>query len=102
MAKNSAKTNILEFLQNNRQWFHNGELQKMHFANRNGSSATGDTIKRRLQNLAEEGSIFVDLRNGEAWYSAEYKPKKQYVKVGENDRGEAVMAWQIVPTQPTV
>lgn len=72
--KKSAKDNILFFLQNTPGWHHNGSLQRMEFKNRNGTFATGDTIKRRLQNLAEEGKIFVEHRP-DAYYSAEYKPK---------------------------
>lgn len=77
--KFSAKNNILAFLQSNRGAFHNGDLQKHDFKNRNGSLATGDTIKRRLQNLAEEGYIHVEYRSGEAWYSADPIKIQEYV-----------------------
>ena len=96
--KRSAKENILAFLQQNQNWFHNGDLQRMDFYNRNGSRATGDTIKRRLQNLAEEGKIFVELRKGEAWYSAEYKPKMvQNVTYKFDNEGRRVAVIDLIP-----
>ena len=75
MRKISAKQNILEFLQSNQGIYHGGDLQRRDFKNKNGSNATGDTIKRRLNELVKEGKIFVDYKNGEAHFSAEYSPK---------------------------
>lgn len=65
----------------------------MDFKNRNGSNATGDTIKRRLQELAEEKKIYVNRKNGEAWYSAEYvppAPKYEY-REKQNENGDWVV-----------
>lgn len=89
--KPSAKQNILTFLQSNKGVFHNGELQRMVFKNKNGSQATGDTIKRRLQNLAEENKIHVSYRGGEAHYSANYiepvkKPEYRIVDLPDGSR----------------
>lgn len=86
--KQSAKQNMLFWLQNNTGWHHGGELQRKEIHNRNGSNATGDTLKRRLNELVKEGKAFVEYRKGEAWFSAEYKPKmKQTVHFIEEPDG---------------
>lgn len=96
MKKLSAKENILLWLQNNPGWHHNGDLQRLEFKNKNGTNATGDTIKRRLQNLAEEGKIFVEHRP-DAFYGAEYKPKLKQVVHFEEKEGVRVAVVELVP-----
>lgn len=96
MKKHSAKENLLFFLQNNQGWFHNGDLQKKEIKNRNGTSATGNTIKRRLQELVTEGKIHVDYRKGGAWYSTEYRPQtKQVVSFEERDGVKVAIVRQV-------
>lgn len=67
----SVKEQILFFLQNNSGIFHGGDLQRMLFETRNKGNATGDSIKRRLNELVDEGKAFVSY-NGkhEALFSA--------------------------------
>ncbi len=95
--KKSAKENILSFLQQNQNWFHNGELQRMDFYNRNGSNASGDTIKRRCNDLVKEGKAFVDYKHGEAYFSAEYRPKLKQIVTFEEKEGVRVAIIKQVP-----
>ena len=88
--KLSAKNHILAFLQGNpSSVYHGGQLQRMEFKNRNGSNATGDTLKRRLNELVVEEKIHVNYKNGQAYFSA--KPiilKRQVVKELPNGKVE--------------
>ena len=87
----SAKNHILAFLQGNPgSVYHGGQLQRMEFKNRNGSNATGDTIKRRLNDLVVEKKIHVDYKGGQAYFSAEPipAPKRQVVKELPNGKVE--------------
>ena len=87
--KQSAKQNILTFLRSDFGVYHGAQLQRQEFKNRNGSNATGDTIKRRLNQLVEEEKIHVNYKNGQAYFSA--KPiilKRQVVKELPNGKVE--------------
>ena len=88
--KTSAKNHILAFLQGNPgSVYHGGQLQRMEFKNRNGSNATGDTIKRRLNQLVKEEKIHVNYKNGQAYFSAQpIILKRQVVKELPNGKVE--------------
>lgn len=46
-----------------------GELQRREWRNANGTIATPRSIVRRLQELAEEGTLIVETRKNHAYYS---------------------------------
>ena len=74
--KKSVTIQLLEFLQQNPGFHHNGFLQTLDcWRNKNGSRPTPRSLVRRLQELVEEGKAFVEYRGGQAYFSAEYKPK---------------------------
>lgn len=87
--KKSVKENILKFLQSNSGIFHGAALQRMEFKTRNNGLATGDNIKRRLNELVREGKIHVDYEKGNAIFSAGPipPPKKQVVSFIETPDG---------------
>lgn len=87
----SVREQLFDFLQQNRGDFNSGELQRMEFKGRRGT-ATGKTISRRLQELAEDGKIHVEERRGSAWYSADFKPKPLEVRIKIVD-GRAVATY---------
>ena len=97
MKKNSAKDNILFWLQNNPGNHHGAAMQRMDFKNRNGSNASGDTIKRRCNDLVKEGKAFVDYKHGEAYFSAEYRPKLKQIVTFEEKEGVRVAIIKQVP-----
>lgn len=77
--KKSVSTQLLEFLQNNRGRFASGSLQRMEWINKDGTLAIPRTVVRRLQELAQDGLIYVEEVNGHAHYSADplkEKPKR--------------------------
>ena len=69
--KKSVSTQLKEFLGKNAGEYASGELQRMEWKNRDGTTATPRTIVRRLQELAQNGEIYVKEINGHAHYSAE-------------------------------
>jgi len=77
MATKTVKDQLLAFLQANQSTYHSGDLQRMFFKTRRGGYATGDNIKRRLNELAEEGAILVSYNDRhEALFSAKKQPLK--------------------------
>ncbi len=84
--KKTVKQQILDFLQLNDEVWHGGAIQRMDFTTRTGGNATGDNIKRRLNELVLEGKAFVSYNDKhEALFSANYaaKPKTQTVNLVE-------------------
>lgn len=77
MKHKSVKEKILSHLQEVKAPIHGGELQRMYFKTRNGGNATGDCIKRRCNELVEEGLAHVSYHGGEARFSADAPPPKQ-------------------------
>lgn len=59
MKNESVKEQIFSFLNRNPSVFHGGALQRMDFKTRRDGLATGDSIKRRLNELVEEKRISV-------------------------------------------
>ena len=55
----TVKEQLFSYLQNNPSIWHGGQLQRMDFKTRRGGNATGDSIKRRLNELVAEGRISV-------------------------------------------
>ena len=95
----SISSQLVKFLQQNRGWFASGDLQRMKWFNKSGSLATPRSIVRRLEECAAEGKIFVEMRNGHAFYSAEYKPlTKQTIEYLQN--GEVRVSY--VPVDKTI
>lgn len=89
--KLSVSQQLKNFLRTNRGVFNSGELQRMEFLNKDGTRATGKSISRRLQELAENGEINVNHRNGSAEYSADPifvppKPLRFYTDPVTNER----------------
>lgn len=69
--KKSVEQQILEWLQNNPGVHHGGMIQRLYFTTKTGGTSTGDTIKRRLNDLVEEGKAFVSYNEKhEAMFSA--------------------------------
>jgi len=88
MVRKSVSVQLKDFLSTNRGIYNSGELQKMVWVNRDGTHATGKTVSRRLQELAESKEINVDHSKGSAEYSADPiivppKPMKFVVIDGE-------------------
>ena len=76
LVMKSVKEQLFSFLQNNPSVWHGGALQRMDFKTRRGGLATGDSIKRRLNELVEEGKISVSANErNEAMFSI--KPEHQ-------------------------
>lgn len=69
--KKSVSTQLKEYLQKNPGIYNSGELQRMIWFNRDGTTATGKSVSRRLQELAETDEINVDHSKGSAEYSAQ-------------------------------
>src|SRR3990167_8724103 len=74
----SVKEQLFSFLQSNPSVWHGGQLQRMDFKTRRGGLATGDSIKRRLNELAAEGRISVSPNErNEAMFSIKEEFKKK-------------------------
>lgn len=54
-----------------------GELQRMEWKNDDGTLATPRSVVRRLEELAETDELFVEIKDGHAWYSYGTPPKPQ-------------------------
>lgn len=87
----TVKEQILSFLQKNPSVYHGGQLQRMDFTTRGRGLATGDSIKRRLNELVDEGKVFVTYNHqNQAMFSANpasvppKKPKLKAILVGGN------------------
>ncbi len=96
----SVETQILEWLQSNSGVHHGGDIQRLLFKTRNGGNSTGDTIKRRLNDLVEEGKAFVTYNEKhEAMFSANPAelPKKYTYQEIEKD-GQRIMTKVLVST----
>lgn len=77
-----VKEQIFTFLKNNPTVYHGGALQRMDFPTRTGGMATGDNIKRRLNELVEEGKIMVSYnQKNEAMFSIKQEFKKKPVLI---------------------
>jgi len=84
----SVKDKLLEFLQINSGVHHGGALQRLEIRTRRNGLATGDCLKRRLNELVKEGKIHVDYNSKhEALFSATPIPPKkvQHVEFVERD-----------------
>jgi tRNA U38,U39,U40 pseudouridine synthase TruA len=90
----SVEQQIFEFLQSNPSVWHGGDLQRMLFKTRRGGYSTGDTIKRRLNDLVEEGKIHVSYNErNEAMFSIREEHKKKtysYIPITLPDGSRAV------------
>ena len=74
----TVKEQLFSFLQSNPSVWHGGQLQRMDFKTRRGGLATGDSIKRRLNELAAEGRISVSPNErNEAMFSINEQNKKK-------------------------
>lgn len=74
----SVKEQLFSFLQANPSVWHGGQLQRMDFKTRRGGLATGDSIKRRLNELVAEGRISVSPNErNEAQFSITPEHKKR-------------------------
>ena len=96
---NSAETNILRFIQQNRgQVFAGPELCRMIFKNKNGTTAAPKSVSRRLQELAEAKEIQVEEKNGIAHYTADESkiPMKQVLDHIEMRDGMPVAVMKMV------
>lgn len=75
----STSSNVLKYLQE-----HPGEhiaafLERdVSFLNRYGNRASAKSVRNRLQDLARNGEIHVEEREGKAYYSATPKQKEIY------------------------
>ena len=67
MKKLSLRERLLKYLVGARYWVSGGELQRLTILN---TTYTGKTCSRRLQELAEEGLLVVEIRKGHAFYKA--------------------------------
>lgn len=68
--KKSVKEQLFSFLQANPSIWHGGQLQRMDFTTNRNGLATGDNIKRRLNELVEEKRITVSYNEkNEAQFS---------------------------------
>ncbi len=78
MKTKSIKEQLFSFLQSNPSVWHGGALQRMDFKTRRGGLATGDSIKRRLNELVEAGRISVTPNEkNEAMFSINEQHKKK-------------------------
>jgi len=82
--KKSAENRIVDFLKENPTFFPAAQLQRMSFANKNGTLASPKAISRRLQELAEGEHAILDVEypNGHAHYKIkqEHRKVKQVVE----------------------
>lgn len=53
-----------------------GTLQRLPWKNRNGSLAVPRSVVRRLEELAEDGTLSVEIKDRHAWYSWANKKSK--------------------------
>ena|SRR3990167_6069294 len=74
----SVKEQLFSFLQANPSVYHGGQLQRMDFKTRRGGLATGDSIKRRLNELVAEGRISVSPNERN---EAQFSIKPEHIKV---------------------
>lgn len=82
MKSKTIKEQIFSFLQNNPSVYHGGQLQRMDFKTRRGGLATGDSIKRRLNELSAEGRIqTTSNERNEAMFSISEGQKKREQRV---------------------
>lgn len=66
---NSARENIREYIKREYpNWIHSGELQRMIFKNRDGTTAMPKIVVRRVQELENERDIAVKYENGSSLY----------------------------------
>lgn len=80
MKGKSAEINILNFLKENYVWHSSAELQRMRFANKDGTWASPKAISRRLQELAEGENAVIDVDYGNKNH-AHYRIKQAHRKV---------------------
>lgn len=73
----SVSQQLLEYLQKNPGVHASGTLQRLEWRNHTGSMAVPRSIVRRLQELAEDGSIFCEMKGNHAHYSAAPIPKEK-------------------------
>lgn len=52
-----------------------GELQRMIWRNKNGSTAVPRSVVRRLEELVEDRTLTVEIKDRHAWYSWGDPPK---------------------------
>lgn len=82
MKNKTASENLIDFLKNNPSAYASGDLQRMIFKNRNGTTATARSLVRRLQELAEQNIIDVTYPdNKNAYYQIREEHKKKPVMV---------------------
>lgn len=68
MKQLSLRERLLKYLLNRHStWFASGDLQRLVMAE---TKYTARTAVRRLEELAEEGKLQVEIRNGHAFYKA--------------------------------
>lgn len=69
--KPSVSEQLKKFLQNNpNSQFSSGDLQRMIWTNKDGTIALPRTVVRRLQELAEDGTIQVTYEGDNTLYGA--------------------------------
>ena len=94
MRKKTVKQQILEYLQANGGEHHSGKLQRENFVTEDGGLATGDTIKRRANELVKAGLAFARKLPGknQVAFSANpaAKPKTQVVEIRD---GKAYLSY---------
>lgn len=73
----SISDQLVQYLQENHGVFSSGDLQRLEWRNIDGTVALPRTIVRRLQELAEEGTIHCEMRGNHAHYSADPIPKPE-------------------------
>lgn len=76
--KPTVPSQLIAYLKSSPEPIASAELQRIPFKNRNGSMASPKAISRRLQELAEDNTIFVELRGKNAYYS--FNPASEPVK----------------------
>lgn len=91
MTHKPVISQLYDFLAANPSVHHGGAIQRMDFKTRKNGMATGDTIKRRCNQLVEEGKILVTYNEkNEAMFSIKegFEKKKvvDYVKHPFEDR----------------
>jgi len=73
----SVSTQLFDFLQANYgQVFASGEIQRMIFKNKNGTTSTPRSLVRRLEELCADGKIQVSYVGKHAHYSCGEKKKE--------------------------
>lgn len=79
----SVKTQILKFLRENTGEYPSGELQRMEFKSKGRGLASGDTIKRKLNLLVQEGLISVKHERGIAIFYGKGVPASSKPRMEE-------------------